>query len=161
MHNETRTTVDIGGERFPLRMPKSHAVLIDVAEATQAGHGFARAMTAALGLCWDGDAFIAALGDRRIRGELDDLEVQRLRKMFGPLRAQYSAHRFDVLAYGGAVMDELADRGHALDALARAGSFALRWCSGLTEADAAEERKASIKAEVDEKVDFSVAGRAS
>ncbi len=76
-------TVTLGGQQIPLALPPSPAMRLDVYFA--AGTNLSRAACAALGVCW---------GDRVSRP-----------------RVSYARTKHDPLAYGGAVLDALLERG--------------------------------------------------
>jgi len=93
------TTVNLAGTDIPLKAPASASARWDVYSAATANPN--RAFAAALALCWDGT-------DRP--------------------RAKLAAHRFDALAFGGAVLDELVARGVPLPEVIGAGLVAWQMC---------------------------------
>lgn len=112
-------TVTLAGVDVPLERPASASARWDVYSAATSNPN--RAFAAALALCWSGK---------------------------GRPRARLAAHRFEPLAFGGAVIDELVDRGVALPEIIGAGLRAWQMCGdGLI-----------TGAEVDEAQDFSDGG---
>lgn len=108
-------TPSIGGHAIHLVTPQSLAVAYDIVSVT--GDAPNRACWAALGVCYQG----------------------------GPLKItqQLKAHRYDVLSYGGGVLDELVDQGHDANEITTAGLAALQllvaMLPGPGEAEAAED----------------------
>ena len=104
-------TVSLGGESVDLKVPASASARWDVySAATQNSN---RAFAAALALCWDGPK---------------------------PPRARLAGHRFDPLAFGGAVLDELVARGVPLPEVIGAGLRAWQMCGdGLITGSEVEE----------------------
>ena len=78
-----RQTITLGGRDIPLRVPPSPSMRLDVFFA--AAKSLDRAAVAALGVSW---------GDRESQP-----------------RVTYARAKYDALAYGGAVLDELIGRG--------------------------------------------------
>jgi len=98
--------IELAGKPIRLVRPRSYAARMDVVMA--ASGNTMRAMAAALGLCW------AQVG----------AGVQR------PLRTTLAAHKYDALAYGGAVLDELLGvRGVSAQDLAPALTAAWQLCT--------------------------------
>lgn len=106
-----QTHIEIGGADVPLVLPTSFALLADVVGASQRNQ--TRAFAAALGLCWSGK-------DRP--------------------RARLEAYSFDVMAYGGAVLDELGQRSIRYGDIIVAGAVAWSLCAAaiLTEPEVVE-----------------------
>jgi len=103
--------IKIQGDAVDLKKPESISARWDVYSAATANAN--RAFAAALALCWDGP---------------------------NPPRARLSAHRFDALAYGGAVIDELVDRGASVAEVVGAGLRAWQLCGeGLITSQEVEE----------------------
>ena len=93
------TTVSLAGVDVPLTRPTSASARWDVYSAATSNPN--RAFAAALALCWTGA---------------------------GKPRARLAAHRYDALAWGGAVLDELVDRGVPLPEVIGAGLVAWQLC---------------------------------
>jgi|3_EtaG_2_1085321.scaffolds.fasta_scaffold57313_3 hypothetical protein len=104
------TEITVGTESVRLVLPTSFALLSDVVAASQRNQS--RAFAAALGLCWSGGA--------------------------AP-KASLQGYAFDVMAYGGAVLDELGGRAAYGDILA-AGAVAWSLCAAaiLTETEVSD-----------------------
>jgi hypothetical protein len=132
-------TMTLGGREVPIKLPELESVRMDVhveLTATRNGH---RVWAALVGLCWDGP-----------------------RKP----SADYARMRFDVLAYGGAVWDELIKRGVPADEVIAAGVRCWRLINGLPadrplEDLGEQEQGQDLPAEVGAAVDFSSAGAPS
>jgi len=93
------TTVTLAGVDVPLEAPASASARWDVYSAATSNPN--RAFAAALALCWTGK---------------------------NKPRTQLARHRFDALAFGGAVLDELVSRGVPLPEVIGAGLVAWRLC---------------------------------
>lgn len=105
------TTVHLAGTDIPLKTPTSASARWDVYSAATANPN--RAFAAALALCWDGT-------DKP--------------------KARLAAHRFDALAFGGAVLDDLVARGITLPEIIGAGLVAWQMCGeGLITAAEVED----------------------
>jgi len=92
----TEETVTFGGEEIRLVVPAAISLRQDLYLA--AADNTRRASAAALGACWRGKG--------------------------GRPRANLKRAKFDVLAYGGLVIDELVGRGHTLVEILEAGGVA-------------------------------------
>jgi len=105
------TEITVGTESVRLVLPTSFALLSDVVAASQRNQS--RAFAAALGLCWSGK---------------------------GSPRARLHAYSYDVMAYGGAVLDELHARGVSYAEQLAAGAVAWSLCADaiLTEREVVE-----------------------
>ena len=125
------TTIKLGGEDLTIRMPRSYAVRTDVTEAIALERNHARICGAIMGLCWDSQAFALALNRRSTADEITQSEALALIKRFGPPAAEYKAHEYDVMAYGGAVYDELRERGFTDADIQLAGFAAWRFVNGM------------------------------
>lgn len=90
----------VGKHEVALTLPKSFSVRLDVVGA--AGRNAVRACAAALGVCWQGP---------------------------GKPKQSLERHGYDVLAYGGAVMDELVAHGATAKQVIDAGREALELIS--------------------------------
>lgn len=93
------TTVTLAGVDVPLKAPASASARWDVYSAATSNPN--RAFAAALALCWDGP---------------------------NKPRTRLAAHRFDALSWGGAVLDELVERGVPLPEVIGAGLRAWQLC---------------------------------
>ena len=93
------TTVTLAGTDIPLKTPTQTSDRWDAYSAATANPN--RAFAAALALCWDGP---------------------------NKPSARLASHRFDALAWGGAVLDELVDRGVPLPEVIGAGLRAWQLC---------------------------------
>lgn len=104
-------TVTLGGVEVELVAPTSAAARWDVYGAATTNAN--RAFAAALALCWSGK---------------------------GKPRARLAAHKYDPLAFGGAVLDELVARGIAVPEVLGAGLRAWQLCGeGLITAEEVED----------------------
>ncbi len=92
----------IGGVAVTLTPPKSLAVAYDVLGA---GDNANRKCWAALAVCYAGGPLV--------------------------IKAKLKDHRYDVLAFGGAVFDELSAAGHDPNEVTMAGIGALRMLGGM------------------------------
>lgn len=127
-------TIRCGGveQEIPLALPKSFAarrsLLAEGASITPSNAD--RVAAAALGLCW-------AHPKMRLRSDL-------------------SASRFDVLAYGGDVLDELGMKGWDLNDAATAGMDCwVAVADSLTSPKSTESSPKSLLEEAQEQTDFS------
>ncbi|MCP4740850.1 MAG: hypothetical protein GY900_12780 [Actinomycetia bacterium] len=92
----------IGGVPVALRPPKSLAIVYDVLGA---GDNASRKCWAALAICYAGGPLV--------------------------ITEKLAAHRYDVLAFGGAVFDELSSAGHDPNEVTVAGVAALRMLGSM------------------------------
>ena len=94
--NEENGTITIGGFTWSPRLPRSFTLRQDLIVGSASNPR--RAASAALGICWN-----------------------------GPNRpsAQYQRSGWDPMAYGGAVMDELVERGIPWEEIYQAGMMCL------------------------------------
>lgn len=128
-------TITIGGLPVPIKLPELESVRQDLATELHAGRNGHRVWAAAVGLCW--------AGPRR-------------------LRADFVRSRFDVLAYGGEVYDELRSRGASGAEIIEAGVRCWRLLNGLPLDSATEEEQPhDLAEEVKASADFSGAGARS
>lgn len=105
------STVSLGGDDVALAAPTSTASRWDVYSAATSNAN--RAFAAALGLCWQGK---------------------------GKPKTRLAAHKFEPLSYGGAVLDELVERGITVPEILGAGLRAWQLCGdGLITAQEVEE----------------------
>jgi len=93
------TTVTLAGVDVELQSPASTSARWDVYSAATSNPN--RAFAAALALCWQGK---------------------------GKPRTRLQSHRYDALAFGGAVLDELTGRGVPLPEVIGAGLVAWQLC---------------------------------
>ena len=107
---EPENTVTIGDQTWTPRLPRSFTLRQDLILGSASNPR--RAAAAALGLCWAGKS---------------------------PPKAQYHRAGWDPMAYGGAVMDELVERGLAWDEVYAAGMICL---SHVVDAHLGEEEVA-------------------
>ena len=105
-NGEASITVRLGAHDLLLRRPTSTATAWDVASST--GRSASRGVAAALGVCWHRWAGPELGSPRRLAARLE-------------------AARWDVLAYGGLVFDELVAAGLTPGAILSAGTTALAW----------------------------------
>lgn len=89
--------VTIGTRTVRLRSPSSPSMAFDVVTATNTNE--LRAICAALGMCWEAGPDLGC-------------------------PAKYKDHKYNALAYGGAVLDALIARGVPLDQVTHAGQVA-------------------------------------
>lgn len=94
----------LGDLEVPIRPPSLQSVIVDLQLELTTGRGSHRVWAACVGLCWGGPK--------------------------AP-RADFAKHRFDVLAYGGAVYDELIARGIPGGDIPEAGLRCWRVMAGL------------------------------
>ena len=111
----------VGEHEITLGIPASYSIRIDV--LTAAGQHAQRAFAAALAVCWRGK---------------------------GRPTSKLSAHRYDVLAFGGAVIDELTGRGVPYQQIVEVGGLA--WV-GLSEAT-----EIPTEVEVEDQANFTEVG---
>lgn len=106
-----KTEISLGGTDVQLALPQSFALLSDVVSAASRNQG--RAFGAALGICWQGS---------------------------GKPRTSLQGYSYDVMVYGGAVLDELAARGLKYNELQAAGMMAWSLCAAaiLTESEVSD-----------------------
>jgi hypothetical protein len=121
--------ITMGDRTIHCRAPTSLSIRQDIEDVVERGRNPSRILAAALGLCVD---------DPNLR-----------------LKARYQRHAFDVLAYGGDVLDELHVLGVSGADIVIAGGKCLRLLRGLDPNDSAEQEPAA--AGVAARADFSEA----
>lgn len=104
------------GEEAALTAPGSYSAALDVMVAAKDNPR--RGLAAALGLCWP----VFNRKQRRRMGEDHP---------WAPLTHSLASHNFNALAFGGAVLDEITERGCTLEEFSIAGAIALDMLTDL------------------------------
>lgn len=127
--------ITLKGTEVPITLPKLESIRLDIATELTASRNGHRVWAALVGLCWAGPR---------------------------PPKAEYARMRFDVLAYGGAVWDDLRERGVDAGEIIDAGVRCWRLINGLDPDRATDDdQPADLPAAVRDTVDFSEAGAPS